>query len=265
MNTVPRWALLTALGLLSACASPNETPAEGDSGLAPNPACGRAVGVPRTSAILAANEAAAPHEPTFDAPPWSDPPTDHWGYAHEAFPAPVSVRWTGTTRTDGLVALHFDLDGDSWTIAVEESAPIPSVPEAGVEVELAIDAERLAMSRASDGALLLTWIRARQGWTILSARDEGGVHLALGDACTGWEESGFGCGRSFLVYDLEASAGSAAISVPSGATGTLEVDGARYTLTNRLVSQRGGGSHDMPECGDFTTPAFDADVVIDAL
>lgn len=263
---VPRWAALTAFGLLSACTSPNTTP-EGDSGLVPPyPVCERPVGVPTTSAILAVAEATAPFEPTFNTDPWSSSPSeDRWEYAHQAFPEPVTARWMGTTRTDGMVALHFDVDSEPWTIAVAQSAPIPSVPDAGVEVELTIDAERLAMTRVSDGALLLAWIRVRQPGNPLAALDVGGMHLALGDVCAGSQDSGYDCQRHFLVYDLDVSAGSAATSVPSRETGTLEVDGAPYTITNWLVSQRGGAPDGTPVCADLTPPAFDADVVIDAL
>lgn len=265
MKNMPLWAAFLALGLLSACTSANATP-EGDSGPASHPACGRPVGVPRTSAILAVDDATAPNEPDFVTDPWSDSPgTGPWQYAHQAFPAPVTARWIGTTRTEGMVALHFEVDGDPWTLAVEQSAPIPSVPEGGVEVELTVDADRLAMSRVSDGAMLLAWIRVRQGVAVLAARDEGEMHLALGDACVGSQNSGFDCDRHFLVYDLDVSAGSAATSVSTGATGTLEVDGASYTITNRLVSQRGGAPDGTAVCADLTPPAFDADVVIDAL
>lgn len=212
------------------------------------PTCCFAVTVPATGAITAirGGDASAPIG------------------AGVAFPSPTAARWVGATRSEGGAALELEIEGEAWTVSVSESAPIPEPPAGGVDVELTAAAARFFVTRASDGALLVAWIRDTAERAPLDAtRSAGPIELALGTACYGWQESGFGCGRGFLVYGIDASSGGEATYVAPHSTSALEVSGVRYSITNRIVSQRGGESGAV--CADFTLPVFDADVILDAL
>lgn len=237
------------------------------------PTCCFEVGVPETGRILAIALGELPSGGVGGDAGWipdAGPndggiPPAAWIPAHMAFSSPADARWVGTSRAGDGVALHFEVAGSPWTVGVEEGTPVPDPPAGGIDVQLGVDEDRFTVTRATDGALLLAWVRLQREWMRLDdTRRIGAIDVALSDACYGWDESGFGCGRDFLVYSLEASTSGGSTHVAPRATARLDVGALRYAITNRLVSQRGGGGSGAV-CGDYTPPVFDADVVIESL